>query len=301
MEIGVHLPHVGPQATRETLRSVARQMEELGFDSLWVSDHVVIPRAYASRYPYHPSGRLAWSDLPLLEPLATLLFVAGVTERPKLGTTVLVVPMRNPVLHAKVMATLDVLSGGRLIFGAGVGWLREEFEALDAPFEHRGARMDEYLEVITRLWTRDDPSFEGRYYRLGNVACEPKPLQQPRPPVWIGGNTRPALQRAARLGDAWHAAGASPEAIAAAVPRLHEFARAAGRDPASVAVTLRTGLPAAEEPEATLARLHRYQELGVTHVCLETSFRDVDRALATLTRFAREVRPALDARAGRAP
>lgn len=293
MDIGIHMPHVGPQATRETILGFARRMEELGYDSLWVSDHVVVPRDYESRYPYNPSGRLGWTDLPLLEPLSTLLFVAGVTERVRLGTTVLVVPMRNPVLHAKVMATLDHLSNGRLIFGAGVGWLREEFEALDAPFDQRGARMDEYLEVIKRLWTRDDPSFEGRYYRLGNVACYPRPVQEPHPPVWIGGNTEPALRRAARAGDSWHAAGATPDQVEEALPRLREYARAAGRDPAAVPVTVRTGLPGGEDPDATRSRLRRYRDLGVAHLCLETSFRDMDRAYAVLERFARDVRPKL--------
>lgn len=293
MEIGVHLPHVGPQATRDTIRTFARRMEDLGFDSLWVSDHVVIPREYESRYPYNPSGKLGWTDLPLLEPLSTLLFVAGVTERVALGTTVLVVPMRNPVLHAKIMATLDVLSGGRLILGAGVGWLKEEFEALDEPFDHRGARTDEYLTVMKHLWTKDDPSFTGKYYQLGNVSCEPKPLRKPHPPIWIGGNTDPALRRAARLGDAWHAAGATPEQVEAAAPKLREYVTAAGRDPADVPVTVRTGLAATEAPEATLARLGRYRDLGVTHLCLETNYRDMDRAYATLERFATETRPKL--------
>ena len=293
MQIGVHLPHVGPQANRETLLEFARRMEALGYESLWVSDHVVIPRTYESRYPYNPSGELGWTELPLLEPLATLLVVAGVTERAMLGTTVLVVPMRNPVLHAKVMATLDVLSGGRFVLGAGVGWLREEFEALEAPFEQRGARMDEYLTVINRLWTEEDPRYEGRFYRLGNVAFFPKPVQRPHPPVWIGGHTRAALRRAARLGDAWHAAGASPDQVEAALPVLRAEARVAGRDPAAVAITVRTGLPGREEPEATLTRLRRYRDLGVSHVCLEPSFRDMGRAYALLERVARQVRPAL--------
>ena len=293
MEIGVHLPHVGPQAGRDVLLEFARRMEELGYDSLWVSDHVVMPREYESRYPYNPSGRLGWTDWPLLEPISTLLFVAAVTERVQLGTTVLVVPMRNPVLHAKMLATLDVLSGGRLIVGAGVGWLREEFEALDMPFDHRGARTDEFLDVMRNLWTKDDPSYEGRYYQLVNVACYPQPVQQPHPPIWIGGNTDPALRRAARIGDSWHAAGATPEQIEEALPKLREYARAAGRDPRAVPVTVRTGLPGAEEPDATLARLRRYQELGVTHMCLEPSYRDMDRAYATLERVAREVQPKL--------
>ncbi|MER3421587.1 MAG: LLM class F420-dependent oxidoreductase [Chloroflexota bacterium] len=293
MQIGVHLPHVGPQATRTTLIEFAHRMEALGYDSFWVSDHVVIPRHYESRYPYHPSGRLNWTDLPLLEPLSTLLFVAAVTERAKLGTTVLVIPMRNPVLHAKIMATLDHLSSGRFILGAGTGWLREEFEALATPFDHRGARMDEYLQVIKNLWTKDDPSFEGRYYRLGNVACYPRPAQQPHPPIWIGGNTEPALRRAARLGDAWHGAGSTPEEVAAAAEKLRAYAREAGRAPEAVAVTVRTGLPAGEDPDAVLERMRRYQDAGVSHLCLETSFRDMARAYETLERFAREVRPKL--------
>jgi probable F420-dependent oxidoreductase len=294
MEIGVHLPHVGPPADRETIREFAQRMEQLGYDSLWVSDHVVVPHSYESRYPYNPSGKMgAAPDMPFLEPLSVLLFVAAVTERARLGTTVLVVPMRNPVLHAKVLATLDVLSGGRLILGAGVGWLEEEFEALDAPFEHRGPRTDEYLAVMKTLWTEDAPTFEGRYYRLREVGFAPKPLQKPHPPIWIGGNTDPGLRRTARLGDAWHAAGSSPEEVEAAIPKLQEYARAAGRDPAAIEITVRTGLPGTEAPEATLERLRRYQELGVSHVCLETGYRVMERAYDTLERFARETRPRL--------
>jgi probable F420-dependent oxidoreductase len=291
MEIGIHLPHVGPSATRENIIEFARRMEGLGFDSLWVSDHVVIPRDYESRYPYNPTGRLGWDDLTLLEPLSTLLFVAGVTERVQLGTTVLVLPMRNPVLHAKIMATLDHLSNGRLILGIGVGWLKEEFEALDEPFEHRGARMDEYISVLKNLWTKDDPSFEGKYYQLGNVACYPKPARQPHPPIWIGGNTDPALRRAARIGDSWHAAGATPEQIEEALPKLHQYLKAAGRTPEQAPVTVRFGVGAREENDAVVARLRRYKDLGVTHVCIETGYREMERAYTTLERLAKDVRP----------
>lgn len=293
MEIGVHLPHVGPQATRETILEFAKRIEGLGFDSLWVSDHVVIPRGYESRYPYNPSGRLGWDDLPLLEPLSTLLFVAAVTERVKLGTTVLVAPMRNPVLHAKIMATLDVLSGGRFICGVGVGWLKEEFDALAMPFDHRGARMDEFLQVMKNLWTTDDNAFHGRYYQMERVAFAPRPLQQPHPPIWIGGNSDPALRRAARIGDSWHAAGSTAEQVEEALPRLHAFVRAEGRDPADVPVTVRTPIAGGEDSDATLARLRRYKELGVTHLCVETGYRDMNRAYATMERLAREIRPKL--------
>jgi probable F420-dependent oxidoreductase len=298
MEIGVHLPHVGPSATRENLLEFARRMEGLGYDSLWVSDHVVIPRTYASRYPYNPAGRLGWEDLPLLEPLSTLLFAAAVTERVKLGTTVLVLPMRNPVLHAKMLATLDHLSNGRLLLGVGVGWLKEEFDALDQPFDHRGARTDEYIAVLRHLWTKDDPTFEGKYYRLGDVACYPKPVQQPHPPIQIGGNTEPARRRAARLGDGWHAVessgpGATADDLHAAIPAFREQVRAAGRDPAAVPVTLRLGIRGSEPSAAVAARLRTYRDLGVTHACIETGYRDLPRAYETLERVAKEVRPEL--------
>lgn len=295
MQFGIHLPHHGEHASPDNIRQFAQRAEELGYDSLWVSDHVVVPRAYQSRYPYNPSGVMGIGpDTPLLEPLATLCFVAACTERVRLGTTVLVVPMRNPVLQAKLVASLDVLSKGRVIFGAGVGWLAEEFAALDVPFEHRGARMDEYLEVMRRLWTLEDPSYEGKYYRLGNVGFTPRPVQQPHPPVWIGGNTEPALRRAARLGDAWHAAGLEAEAIAECAARLRRYAEAAGREPSAIAVTGRIGLrlrPGEENEE--LARIRRFQEAGVSHLVLEVGTRDLDLAYSRMERFARDLLPAL--------
>src|SRR3990170_813658 len=159
MEIGLHLPHVGPLATREGITAFAGLAEEHGCDSLWVSDHVVVPRGLGSRYPYSREGAFPVPpDVPFHEPIATLLFVAGVTQRAKLGTTVLVVPMRNPVVTAKQLATLDVLSNGRLVLGVGAGWMQEEFEALGVPFEGRGARAREYIRLYKALWTEDNPS-----------------------------------------------------------------------------------------------------------------------------------------------
>ena len=292
MKIGIHLPHVGVQATRDTLREFAPRVEALGFDSLWVSDHVVIPRGYESRYPYNPSGQLGWTELPLLEPLSTLLFVAALTERVQLGTTVLVVPMRNPVLHAKVLATLDVLSGGRLVLGVGSGWMKEEFDALSEPFERRGQRMEEYLEAMISLWTKDDPTYTGELYQVGNIACYPKPLQQPYPPLWIGGNTTPALKRAGRMGQAWHGAGSSPEQVEAAIPVIREAARNAGRDPESIEITVRTGYRMGDD-DRMIPLLRRYQDLGVSHICIEVGFRDMGRAYETLEHFAAKVRTAV--------
>ena len=197
MKIGLHLPHVGPLATREGLTGFAQAAEEHGFDSLWVSDHVVVPRHLDSSYPYSRDGGFPVPpELPFQEPVATLLFVAGVTQRAKLGTTILVIPMRNPIVTAKQLATLDVLSGGRLILGVGAGWMEEEFELLGVPFERRGARLDEYIRLFRALWTEDNPSFKGKFWQVEDVGFAPKPVQKPCPPIWTGGHGERALRDA---------------------------------------------------------------------------------------------------------
>ena len=161
MYFGVLIPHIGPHVTRDFIKGFGEAAEEVGVDSIFVFDHVVYPRAYTSRYPYNPSGEMGITpDTPFYEPLTVLTFLAGVTERVKLGTGVLVTPMRNPVLHAKMMATLDQLSGGRLIYGAGVGWFKEEFEALDAPWEHRGRRQGDYVALTKKPRTEEHTAFE---------------------------------------------------------------------------------------------------------------------------------------------
>ena len=277
MEIGVHLPHIGPLANRDALIDFARFAEERGFDSLWVSDHVVVPRTITSAYPYSPDGRFPIPpDLPFLEPLATLLFAAAVTQRARLGTSILVVPMRNPVIAAKQLATLDALSNGRAILGAGAGWMQEEFELLDVPFEHRGARLDDYLRVIKALWTEDRPSFHGTYYSIDDVGFAPKPTTKPHPPIWIGGHGARALRRAGELGDAWHAAYAGPDVVSKQYQDVRRYAEAAGRDPDSVALTVRTRLPL-NDLERTKDELQRCQEIGVSHLVSEAFGADLDK------------------------
>ena len=277
MEIGVHLPHVGPLSSREALIDFARFAEERGFDSLWVSDHVVIPRKIASRYPYSPHGNFPIPpDLPFLEPLATLLFTAAVTQHARLGTTILVVPMRNPVITAKQLATLDVLSNGRLILGAGAGWMQEEFELLDVPFEHRGARLDDYLRVIKALWTEDQPSYKGKYYSIDDIGFAPKPATKPHPPIWIGGHSARALRRAGELGDGWHAAYVGPEIVSKQYQDVRRYAEAAGRDPDSVALTVRTRLPL-NDLDRTKEQLERCREIGVSHLVSEAFGGEIDK------------------------
>lgn len=290
MEIGLHLPHIGPLATREGLVGFARAAEERGFSSLWASDHVIVPRNLKTRYPYSPDGRFPVPpEVPMLEPLATLQFVAGVTERVKLGTTVLVATMRNPILTAKEFATLDVLSNGRAIIGVGAGWMAEEFEKLGTPFEKRGARLDEYIVLFKELYTKDEPSFHGKFWQIDDVGFAPKPLQRPHPPIWVGGHSASALRRAGRLGDAWHAAYVGPELLREQFAEVRRQAEAAGRDPASVQLTVRTRLPL-NDVAAAAAQLEQARELGVTHVVTEIFTAELERSIELMEVLANEVR-----------
>ena len=291
MEIGVHLPHVGPMADRESVTGYAQAAEEYGFDSLWVSDHVVVPRNLSSRYPYRADGEFpVQPDTPMLDPIATLLFVAGVTQRAKLGTTVLVLPMRNPIITAKMLASLDVLSGGRLILGAGAGWMREEFDLLGMPFERRGARTDDYIQLFKALWTEDNPSFHGKLLQVEDVGFAPKPLQRPHPPIWVGGHSKPALRRAGRLGDAWHAAFVGPEGLREEYQQVRRYAEEAGRDPDSVALTVRTRLPLNDVAKA-VEHIERLREVGVSHIVAEIFTLELEKARELMGVLAKEIRP----------
>ena len=242
-EYGFPLPTNGPLATSDNLVAIARHGEELGFGVARIGDHVVIPRHIATRHPGSPKPGFPGAESgEWLDSLTVLTFLAGQTSSIKLVASVIVLPLRPPVLTAKILATLDVLSGGRLIVGCGVGWMREEFEALDAPpFDERGAVSDEYILAFKELWTSDNPAFDGKYCRFGDIAFLPKPVQRPHPPIWVGGNSPAAMRRAARLGDAWYPTSGNPEfpldtpeMFSNAQSRLHRYAEQAGRDPAEL-------------------------------------------------------------------
>ena len=291
MEIGLHLPHIGPLANREAITTFAKLAEDHGFDSLWVSDHVVVPRGLDSRYPYRRDGAFpVQPEVPMLEPIATLLFAAAVTERVKLGTTVLVIPMRNPIVTAKQLASLDVLSNGRLILGVGAGWMEEEFEMLGTPFKQRGARLDEYIQLFKVLWTEENPSFHGKFWQIEEVGFAPKPIQRPHPPIWVGGHSAPALRRAGRMADGWHAVGIEPDTLREQFQEVQRHAQEAGRDPASVSLSVRTRVSLNDPPQA-IEQLQRYREVGVTHVVLEIFTAELERARSLMEVLAREVRP----------
>jgi probable F420-dependent oxidoreductase len=293
MEIGCHLPVYGGAATRDGVLRVARRLEELGYDSLWVSDHVVIPWTIASRYPYNATGDFPLSpDTDFLEPLTTLTVAAAVTARVRLGTSVLVLPHRHPVLTAKMLATLDHLAPGRVILGAGVGWMREEIELFGVPHARRGAWTDEAIRVMRACWHDDRVVFKGEFFRFDELGCRPRPTRGTIP-IWIGGHTERALNRVATLGDGWHAAFPTPDALRAGIAQLGDACRKVNRDPATLTISARLGLAARRPSTELVTELRALRDLGVAHVILETRMRDAGEMLQTYERFAAEVRARL--------
>ncbi len=281
MQFDLWLPTATPFCTAELMSEIGRQAEDRGLTTLWVGEHVVLFDEYASKYPYAADGRLpVGGEAGLLEPFSALSFLAGVTSRLRLGTAMCLLPQRNPVYCAKEAATLDWLSEGRLDFGIGVGWLREEFEAVGAPFERRGARTDEYVSLLTTLWQEPEPSFEGRFYRLAPCRFEPKPRQRPHPPLHIGGESDAALARTARVGQGWHTFSRLPEDLPGPLGRLEELLEAEGRSRSEVRVTV---CPYVHE--LTPERVEAYAQAGADAVAalfLAFSPSDVEAAFEAL-------------------
>ena len=249
MQYGLTLPGRGPLATPDNLAIIAERAEELGYYMVLFGDHIVVPRHITSTYPYTADGAFPGSGSgEAMEQLTVLAFLAGQTHTIRLVTSVIIVPHRPPLVAAKALATLDVLSKGRLIVGIGVGWMREEFEALGLPpFAERGAVTDEYLRAFKELWTSEHPTFEGQYCRFANMDFLPKPVQQPHPPIWVGGESPRALRRTATLANGWYPIGSNPRfpmgtpaQLAAGIERLAAYAREAGRNAAELDIVYRT-------------------------------------------------------------
>ena len=303
MEFGCHLPVFGRAATRAGLLTFARDMERLGYESLWASDHIVIPHTIRSRYPYSDTGQFPLAaDATFLEPLTALAMVAGVTERVKLGTTVLVLPHRHPVLAAKMLATLDHLSGGRVILGAGVGWMREEIELLGAPFDARGAWSDEAIRIMRACWRDERTRFHGRFFSFDDIGCFPKPMRGDIP-IWMGGHSKPALRRIVALADGWHAAFPTAAGLESGLAELRAECARQKRRFEELAITLRAGLAIRTSaggpdrkalqgtPEEIVADLKAFKALGVSHVLMEASHRDLGQMTRTFETFTRDIRP----------
>jgi len=291
MEIGCHLPTQGPLATREAVETFARESEQRQVASLWVSDHVIFPRTATGSYP---GGRFPHPpDKAYLDPVITLAAAAMCTARARLGASVFVLGHRHPIVMAKMLATIDALSQGRLIVGVGVGWWKEELEMLGAPFHARGRQADEMLRVFKALWTEDNPNFQGEFYKIQNLGFAPKP--KPLPPIWVGGDSPGAFKRVVTLGDGWHATSKTPTQFAEALGRLKTAADKAGRRLETIELSLRFTLTddlLGKGPQAVVDLLGEYQRLGLAHVVLEFRRDDLKRMLEILDVVTKSIRPA---------
>jgi len=291
MRIGFSLLNNWGIEDAQALVGLASRAEELGFDSVWVHDHVFNVG--------HVFDRIGGK--PYYEPLTLLSFVAARTRRVRLGTSVLVLPYHNPIRLAKTAATLDVLSGGRLILGVGVGLIEKEIRAMGSPFAERGALTDEAIAVMRALWTEDEPSFDGKYYRFAGMKFSPKPLQKPSIPVVIGGVSRAAIRRAARLGDGWQPLGLAPEALGQGIARLRTEAQSYGRDvstiPVSIAMSLGVSTPRryalGKDPAEVVQNAKAYASLGVQTLVISANTGDPTEARSALETIAREVLTAI--------
>ena len=302
MDFGVHLPQLGRQVDRQSIMHFAQEIERLGCHSAWVSDHLCWPAEIASKYPYTDDGSFGpASDIGWLEALTTLAFVAGCTSRIRLGTSVLILPYRPPLQTAKQLAAIDVLSDGRLILGAGVGWMREEAELLGMPWDRRGARSDEQLAIFRQVWSDKRPAFEGDFYRYPEIGFEPKPVQDPLP-IWVGGSSASAFKRAARFGQAFHAAFQPKEVVADEWAEVRKACQEIGRNPAELTLSLRFYLDPASamEPAKSIAgsadqmldTIAGLRKIGVSHILLDPVARGgVAGRLDAVHQFMAEVVP----------
>jgi probable F420-dependent oxidoreductase len=315
MDYGFSIPTRGPLATRENIVALARRGEELGFAYLAIPDHIVIPRAIASPYPYNTERKMVGAaDGDCLEQLVLMAYLAAATTRIRLLTSVMVVPHRNPMFTAKALATIDVLSQGRVTVGCGAGWMDEEFRAIGVPpFAERGKVTDEYLRVFKILWTEDDPRFAGSYANFGDISFLPKPAQKPHPPLWIGGESPAAFRRVIALGDAWYPIGSNPqfplntiERYSRALSRLREEAVLAKRDPAGIdlaywAAWYKEGITSTIEDgqrqiftgsdDEVAQDMCTLRGLGVRHLLFNFVRATLAESLAAMERFAAKVLP----------
>jgi probable F420-dependent oxidoreductase len=309
MQIGFNLPISGPMAEPDTIVRIAQAGETLGYDYLTLTDHIVLPNLKVPGYPYSESGEF-FTEGPERrhDQLTTAAFVAAKTSRIRLVLAVLVIPYRPAVLAAKILATIDVLSGGRLAVGIGAGWLEAEFDAVaTTPFAARGTVTDEYIRAFRALWTKDAPCHSGDWVKFDRVLFEPKPVQKPHPPIWVGGESGPALRRAARLGDAWYPIGSNNRHLLDTLPRyrssiarLRRYAAEAGRDAASIALTYRVkrygeAVPStASDGERRLfsgsaddivGDFRALRDLGVSAIDIDFERPEADASLTEMRRF----------------
>ncbi len=308
MRFGFYLPTRGPQANRTDLKAFLSTAEQAGFSSVMVADHIVVPANIESPYPYTVGGNFV-SQGECMEQLTLMAFVAAATEKLRIVSSVMIAPHRNPILTAKSIATTDVLSEGRVTVGIGVGWMAEEFEALSAPdFKARGRSTDEFVDIWKKLWTGEAVSYNGEFYSFKEILCQPLPIQNPHPPIWIGGHSGPALRRVAKLGDGWHPVGATaasplpPSEMQQKLRRLREETEANGRDFDKLTICYKApfyddGKPPAGEArrlftggvEAALDDIAEMEDTGVHELVFDFRGADIQDSLKAMSNFSQTI------------
>jgi len=305
MSYGFSLVVRGNDATPENFTRIAETAEALEIDALWCSAHIILPPQTRSGYSMRPGVMFPehWKQR-YWEPFTVISYLAAKTSRLKFGTSIVVLPMHNPFEIAKQVAEVDQLTQGRFMFGLGVGWFEEEFEVLNQDFHNRGARTNEALELFQALWGPDPVTFEGQYYNVENACFGPKPVQRPGPPIWVAGNSEPALKRAARYADTWHPVRPSFSQLEQATQKLASYLDAESRHAKSIEIAIKLPLvvedtssdpefPTRGRPADIASAIERYRELGTQHFVFDLIPETVDCALTTMERFAQDIRPHL--------
>jgi probable F420-dependent oxidoreductase len=281
---------------------LAKKAEMLGFDSIWISDHVVLPIIYQGRF----------SEV-LHDPFVLLSALAAKTEKISLGTSVIIVPYRNPIVVAKMISTIDVLSEGRVIVGVGPGWMEEEFNILGIPFNERGQRTDEYINIFKEVWEKDEPQFDGEFYSFSRIKFYPKPIQKPHPPIWIGGISKKAIARAVELGNGWHPVWLSPDQMEEKILYLKGIAKEKGRNLDNFVLSIRNRLrilkttevkkPEFTEsrgqctfsfhgtPEEIIYKVRQFESIGVSHIIFDLDAENDKEMFHTIKQFSKDIMP----------
>jgi probable F420-dependent oxidoreductase len=310
MRYGFYLPTRGPLGEPDAIAKIVREGEAMGYASIVIGDHIVFPTEVESPYPYTVDGGFPGQG-DALEQLTLMSFIAGLSNSVRLVTSVMILPHRNPLATAKVLATIDVLSKGRVTVGVGVGWMREEFEALGAPdFDRRGAASNEYLAIFRKCWTQDPVSHDGEFYSFKELRCVPHPVQKPHPPIWIGGHSRSALRRTAKYGDGWHPVGATsasplpPTEFQSLLDTLKRMTEAEGRDFDVLTISFKAPsydpgqvpeghdrLRFTGEPGRIAEDLRTYEAIGVEEVIFDFRSPPLSKTIENMDHFMKEVVP----------
>ncbi len=296
MKYGVHLGGGAALRTPGVAQTIGQLAEELGYDGILTGDHITIPKSIASTYPYHKLAEAlgynpyaVFTTIDWLDAFTVLGLLVPVTQKVRLGTSVTIIPYRHPLEMARVVASLDVASNGRIIFGAGVGWMAEEFQLLGVPYKERASRTREYIQVMKEVWTKELPRFAGKYVQIDqDLHFAPKPLQKPHPPIWVGGESTPALKRVVEFGDGWHLGPIALEEVRPKFAQLRELMAAAGRDFSQLEITSMV-----DTRVVSAADIRAYRDLGVTGLYVVAPGPDPQSVVKVMREFVDKVKNAV--------